>query len=119
MTDFERIYIDGKPSEKDEPREKHLTHERSDKEYTADFVYKPPIPEEMSPELKKKYELSKKITEQTITVKIGNVREVEENFVTNLKVNHESNPSKSPKKKPKKLHKGTKQTTVARLQKKL
>src|ERR1700679_1888856 len=65
---FEKIYIDGPAREKIHQIEKHVTIERPDaprfkSDFSAEFVYKPPVIEEMTGYLKEKYELAKKITQ--------------------------------------------------------
>ena len=91
--------------ERDEPREKCYVIERSDKEYAATFVFKSLKTQEMTQELQEKYKLAEKIAENT--------------KVIDIRIEDERSKSKSPKSKAKKLHKRTKQTAVASIQKKL
>lgn len=91
---FEKTYIDGPAREKIHQIEKHVIIERPDEprfksDFSAEFVYKPPIIEEMTEDLKEKYEFAKKLTEDT---KIINLRDKK----------NEKSSSKSSKSKPKK-----------------
>lgn len=61
MNDFERVYQIESPREITHQIEKNLSIELSDME----FIYKPLVVEEMSPDLKEKFEKAKKITQET------------------------------------------------------
>ncbi|CAB4133896.1 hypothetical protein UFOVP264_60, partial [uncultured Caudovirales phage] len=75
---FEKLTKIDNSREVDGPREKHQTIELSDKEHmerlqaATKLVYRPPPPvEEMSPEMKKKYEKAVEITKENNVIKLN------------------------------------------------
>jgi hypothetical protein len=80
---FERITKIDNSREADGNREKHHRIEITDKEHmekmeaSIKLVYRPPIPEQMSPELKKKFEKAQELTKdmKVKKIKLGNKNE--------------------------------------------
>lgn len=112
MSSFERIY------QTDPSRESHIERERcciemSDQEYLerlmlsremldAGYVFNPPDESTMSPALKEKFELAKKLTKEILPRK-----------------KDEKNKNKVSKKTTKKVHSKSNSPTVESIQKKL
>jgi hypothetical protein len=98
--------------ETDPPREKDVRIELSDREHAdrleaAKFVYKPPSLQDIPPEMLKKYQIAKKLTEETKVIKIKGVEK------------NEKSKSKIPKKGTKKVPAKSKPTAVESIQEEL
>jgi len=106
---FEKITKIDNSRESDGPREKHVSIEMTDQQhrekleamkptgmavkFNTSFVYRPPTPEEMSPECREKWELAEKLTKDTKVIKLKegkkNVRKTRK---TTKKAATENNP---------------------------
>lgn len=96
---FERITKIDNSREADGPREKHYSIELTDKEHrerleAAKLIYKPPPPvEEMTPELKKKFEKAQELTKETKVIKLKESKKnVRKTRKTTKKTAAENNP---------------------------